>query len=74
MEPTQEPLRYRIILGKFQVKAVDKGLGGCRMTVALPNSVSLIADMPVNADVHVGDLITLYTEVLRAEPSESPIQ
>ena len=74
MESPEKSLRYRIILGKFPVTKVDKGLTGCRMVVKLPGSVSLTADMPVNADVKIGDLLTFYTEVLRAEPSQPPIQ
>lgn len=55
--------RFRLILGKYQVRAVTKGLSGVRAEIALPGSVSMNIDIPLRADVKVGDLLTLYTEV-----------
>lgn len=68
-QPAQTPidknaLRVRIILGKFQVSQLVKGNSGLLMTVQLPNSVFMRCDLPVVADVQVGDYLTFYTEVL----------
>ena len=63
MESPKEPLRLRLVFGKFQVTKLDKGLTGLKMVIALGGSVSMTADLPIQADVRLGDWITLYTEV-----------
>lgn len=79
-EPPQNPLknrfRLRLVLCKAQVRKVEQGLTGLAMEVALPGGVTLKVDVPVIADVQLGDLLTLYTEVLASEknllPKEPP--
>ena len=34
------------------------------MTISLGGSVTMTADLPITADVRLGDYLTLYTEVL----------
>lgn len=67
MEPTQSPLagfRYRLVGPKFQVVKVEKGKTGIRIHMKY-EAIGMVWDCPVtNADVRIGDLLTLYTEVL----------
>lgn len=64
METIPEPLRLVLILGKFQIKSISKGLTGTKFALDMGNSVTITVDAPVQADVRLGDLLTLYTEVL----------
>jgi hypothetical protein len=75
MEPVEAALkRHRLILGKFQVIKVDKGLSGIRFELNMGNAVSMKVDCPVSSDVRVGDWLTLYTDVAAnadtGQPSE----
>lgn len=72
MEPAEAPLRHRLILGKFQVTAVEKGLTGLRFTINLGNAVTAKVDSPITSDVRVGDWLTLYTEVLADANARQP--
>ncbi len=70
MEPAKEPMRLRLVLGKFRV--VD--LRGQTMKVALGGSTTMTCQLPDLADVREGDLLTLYTEVLvKAKPDANPL-
>jgi hypothetical protein len=70
MEPTEDTLRkaYRLILklGKFQV--LERG--NLTMKISLGGSTTMTVTDPLlaNADVKAGDILTLYTEVLYANP------
>lgn len=61
--------KFRLIcnLGKYQVVKVEKGLTGTHFVLQLPNNVKMQADLPLIADIQVGDILTLYTEVLADE-------
>lgn len=77
MEPTPyeidpKALRLRLILGKFQVVDIQKGLTGLVMFIQLAGGVKMKVDMPFRADVRVGDLLTFYTEVLADADAEPP--
>jgi hypothetical protein len=61
---TKDSLRLIVNLGKYQVTSISRGAIGTKFTLALPKNVKLTADMPVSADVRIGDMLTLYTEVL----------
>jgi len=75
MEPSKDSLRLIVNLGKYQVVKVDKGTLGTSFTLALPNNVTIRADLPYPADVRIGDLLTIYTEVLsNVFPTDAPIQ
>ena len=75
MEPAEKKMRLIVNLGKYQIVNVIKGTWGVKFTIQLPNNVKLIADLPVPADIRVGDIQTLYTEVLAdAIPSGTPVQ
>lgn len=67
--------RYKLILGKFVVRKVEKTPTGFRFSIFLPGLGHLIPEVPSSADVREGDIITLYTEVLsNADPNKPPIQ
>lgn len=71
MESTKDALRLRLILGKYQVTKIEKGLMGLRATIALPQSVTMTADLPASADVRLGDWLTFYSEVPYLTPGEA---
>lgn len=62
--------RLVLVLGKFRV--IDRT--GNKMKLKLGGSTTMDVTLPPNADVRDGDLLTLYTEVLYANSSQSPIQ
>jgi hypothetical protein len=70
MEPTEDSLRkaYRLILklGKFRVLERSE----FTMKIALGGSTTMTVSDPIltQADVKAGDILTLYTEVLYANP------
>jgi hypothetical protein len=70
MEPTKAQMRLVLVLGKFRV--TDKT--ETTMKLALGGSTTMTISIPPYADVRPGDLLTLYTEVLYAQPSKPPIQ
>lgn len=61
---TEIGLRYRLVGPRVQVIKVEKGTTGMAIHMKYDTVVMIwSADIP-NADVRVGDLLTLYTEVL----------
>ena len=73
--------RLVLILGKFPVTEVSRAFRGWRMKVQLGGTTTAtFENVPDMADVRVGDLLTLYTEVLTkehkqdAKPNQPPIQ
>ena len=74
MEPPQaalvKPLRLILQLGKFRVIEREN----LQMKLALGGSTTMTVTLPEYADVRAGDLLTLYTEVLYAKPSQPSVQ
>lgn len=66
-------IRYKLVLGKYPIIRVDKTPFGFDFTIQFPNSVRMTVSAPPTADIREGDLITLYTEILSAQPSEPSI-
>lgn len=64
MEPTPsalaKPLRLVLNLGKYRVTERHD----TEMKLALGGSTTMTVIIPPQADVHAGDILTLYTEVL----------
>jgi hypothetical protein len=54
--------RWRLELGKYRVLRVQKAPIGFSISLDL-NGRLIVISAPSNADVHEGDLLTLYTEV-----------
>jgi hypothetical protein len=74
MEPTQDAVRHRLVLGKFPVIAVERTAFGFKFVLQLPG-IKLVLEVPPSSDVREGDILTLYTEVLaHAKSSKPPIQ
>ena len=73
MEPIEtalkKDLRVVLNLGKFRVMERSE----TSMKVALGGSTTMTVQLEPFMDVRAGDLITLYTEVLYAKPSQPPI-
>lgn len=71
MEPTENKMRYVLILGKFRVTERTES----QMKLALGGSTTMTVALPPRADVKAGDILTLYTEVLTdANFSTTPVQ
>lgn len=70
-----EPLRFRLVLGKFRVSRTTSNALNTTFTLDLGNSIKMTLDVPPYADVREGDLLTLYTEILsHANPQQPPVQ
>lgn len=70
MEPSQAPLRYKLLLGKFRVEKVNDLGAALEFSIRLPGLGCLVCTGP-KADVKEGDLLTLYTEVFANAPTVS---
>lgn len=73
MEPPQGAVkqgRFVLVLGKFRVIERHDQV----MKLALGGSTTMTVTLPEHADVRSGDILTLYTEVLYANPITPPIQ
>jgi hypothetical protein len=74
MESFEAPIRYKLILGKFQVTRIIEQGALLEFHIHLPGLGYLMCTGP-KADVKEGDLLTLYTEVLANDKSSrSPVQ
>jgi hypothetical protein len=71
MESPKAQVRAILPLGKGRV--VDRGPG--HFKIAIGGSTTITITMPMDHyDIRDGDLLSLYTEVLLAQPSQPPIQ
>ena len=62
-------VRHKLVLGKFPVTAVKRNAYGFQFALQLPG-VKLVLQVPPSSDVHEGDILTLYTEVLGHAPAQ----
>jgi hypothetical protein len=60
-------LRHQLILGKLPVIEVIRGLTNQTIILSIADKYFLRTTCPLTSDVKVGDLLTLYTEVLAQE-------
>jgi hypothetical protein len=74
MEPVESKIknqnRYILVLGKYRVLERTE----THMRIALGGSTVMTVSLPPQADVKTGDVLTLYTEVLYANPEKPSIQ
>jgi hypothetical protein len=74
MEPIESKVknknRYILNLGKYRVLERTE----THMKLALGGSTVMTVSLPPQADVRTGDILTLYTEVLYANPNKSSVQ
>ena len=66
----RKPFRMVLVLGKFRVSERTSAM----MKLELGGSTTMTVTLPPHADVKAGDLLTLYTEVLYAQPEQPPVQ
>lgn len=67
-------LRLTLVLGKFPVTEVSRAFRGWRMKVQLAGTTTAtFENIPDIADIRVGDLLTLYTEVLTKEHKQDAL-
>ena len=78
MEPVEAPVEpkahkpYRIILNLGKYRVLERQ--NLMMKLALGGSTTMTVQLPPHADVKAGDILTLYTEVLYANPVEPSVQ
>lgn len=63
--------RYQCIIGKAQVLNITPGPFG-KLTVVtqvVSTETQMKLEVPTTSDVRVGDLLTIYTEVLARKPN-----
>lgn len=65
--PFPTRLRHQLILTKLPVIEVTRGLTDQTIVLSIQDKVFLRTTCPLTSDVKVGDLLTLYTEVLAQE-------
>jgi hypothetical protein len=77
MESIEGPLmpekRFRAILPLLKGRVVDRGPNYFKIAIGGSTTITVNCQMSMY-DIRDGDLLTLYTEVLLAQPSESPVQ
>ena len=66
-------MRMKLVLGKYAVKNITRRLGGLQFWLDL-NGPQMRINLNTDADIREGDLLTLYTEVLGAQPSQTSKQ
>lgn len=66
----QKPFRLTLILGKYPVVRVSN----TKFTLKLGGTTEMTFTRPPLSDIRDGDILTLYTEVLLAKPSSTPVQ
>ena len=66
----RKPFRMVLVLGKFRVSERTSAM----MKLELGGSTTMTVTLPPHADVKAGDLLTLYTEILYAQPEQPPVQ
>jgi hypothetical protein len=59
--------RYQLNLGKFPVIEVTPNESNQTIVIDMQNRMFIRMAAPLTADVRIGDLLTLYTEVLARE-------
>lgn len=68
--PSYTGPRVKLVLGEFPIlRVVDNGFGIKQFSIQI-QGVRLVLDAPHEVDVREGDLLSLYTEVALALPSQ----
>jgi hypothetical protein len=75
MEPPKNTVRYKVLLDKCQVTKVGRGELGCSFEALSPKGMGIKADLSFQADIRVGDILSIYTEIYaHAQPSTTSVQ
>lgn len=68
-----EPKRPRIIFPLLKARVIDRGPTSFKLAIGGSTTITIDCQMSLY-DIRDGDLLTLYTEVLLAQPSKPPVQ
>jgi hypothetical protein len=75
MEPAKNKVRYKVLLDKCQITNVTLGNLGCSFHAISPTGMTIRADLSFRADVRVGDILSIYTELYaHDQPSTTSLQ
>ncbi len=66
-------MTLRVILPLLKARVVDRGPHHFKLAIGGSTTITVECNMDLY-DIRDGDLLTLYTEVLIAKPSQPPIQ
>ena len=72
MEPTPSKMRLLLVLGKARV--TERNNESIKLAIGGSTTITVTSYVLGSADVTVGDILTLYTEVPYAEPKSTPVQ
>lgn len=72
MEPVSSQMRMILVLGK--VRIVERQHTRMKLALGGSTTMEIFSDVLEHADVKAGDVLTLYTEVLYANPQSTSIQ
>jgi len=64
----KEQKQFRAILPLGKARVVDRGPDFFKLSIGSSTTITITLNMDLY-DIHDGDLLTLYTEVLLAKPS-----
>ena len=67
------PRRLRAILPLLKARIIDRGPDYFKLAIGGSTTITIRCDTAIY-DLRDGDLLTLYTEVPFAQPSQSPVQ
>jgi hypothetical protein len=75
MEPVKEKVRYKLLLDKCQVIEATYGELGLTFKAISPRGMTIKADLSFQADLRVGDILSIYTEIYaHANPGPTSVQ
>ena len=75
MEPIEKKVRYKILLDKCQVIEAQNGKMGLSFKAISPRGMTIKADLSFQADLRVGDILSIYTELYaHDQPSTTSVQ
>lgn len=66
-----EPKRPRIIFPLLKARVIDRGPTSFKLAIGGSTTITIDCQMSLY-DIRDGDLLTLYTEVLIAQPTGTP--
>lgn len=66
---TEKQFRLRLVLGKYRVVNIEAGNVA---VIQLGGTTQMRVPIPERADIRLGDILTLYTEVLTKDTPYAP--
>lgn len=65
--------QLRVVFPLLKARVVDRDSTGFKLTIGGSTTITIACNMP-SYDIRDGDLLTLYTEVLLAKPSQPSVE